>query len=151
VATSIARMRIRVVVLAVTLAAGTGVALAAATTPILAGPWTLHQKGYGHARPQTIDNGGDPTGLVSAIAWHSWGGARATGSGTAEYVGRNQSVAQGKEESARIVAFHLGTCHGKRAYNAVEWYFPNHGGHFSAGNYVNPCTGRFFVDGHGEP
>jgi hypothetical protein len=38
--------------------------------------------GFGRAKPTEISLGGDPTGILSRITWHSWGGSRATGSGT---------------------------------------------------------------------
>jgi hypothetical protein len=114
--------------------------------PILAGPWAAGQKGYGLAKPSTIFNGGDPTGLVTKIHWASWGGTQAVGSGISDYVGPHQDVAQGKDESARVVAFHLGVCHGRAAYNAIEWYFPQHEQHFSAKIYIDPCNGTY----HGE-
>jgi hypothetical protein len=123
----------------------------AAATPILAGPWAPNQRGYGHARPSTVFNGGDPTGLVSDIHWATWGGAKAIGTGTSDYVGPTQSVAGGTEESARIVAFHLGSCHGRRAYDAVEWYFPQHGNRFNARTYIDPCTGTYFQGGKPQP
>jgi hypothetical protein len=37
--------------------------------------------GWGTPRPKEIFNGGDPSGLVTHIAWSTWGGAVATGSG----------------------------------------------------------------------
>jgi hypothetical protein len=110
---------------------------------ILAGPWAGGQQGYGLAKPNTIFNGGDPTGLVRHIHWTSWGGPKATGSGVAEYVGPHQDVAGGTEQSARVVAFHLGVCHGRVAYNAIDWYFPQHGQHFNAKTYIDPCTGAY--------
>jgi len=113
---------------------------------ILAGPWATGQQGYGHAKPSTIFNGGDPTGLVRHIHWASWGATKATGTGVAEYVGPHQDVAHGKDESARIVAFHLGVCHGRMAYNAIDWYFPQHRQHFSPTTYIDPCTGAY----HGQ-
>jgi len=43
-------------------------ALAAGAVPILAGPAAPRiEQGYGHVRPATVFNGGDPTGLVSGI------------------------------------------------------------------------------------
>jgi hypothetical protein len=111
--------------------------------PILAGPWIPGQKGYGHAKPSTIFNGGDPTGLVSHIHWESWGGAQAVGTGIAEYVAPSQSVAGGSQEIARIVLFHLGSCHRKRAYDAIEWYFPQHGEHFRPHHYIDSCSGNY--------
>ncbi len=64
----------------------------------------------------------------------------------------HQFVAEGKfEKGASIVLFQLGRCHGRSAYNAIEWYFPRHDQKFSAGNYINACTGTYYMDGHPEP
>lgn len=99
--------------------------------------------GFGQARPAKIFNGGDPTGLVTKITWHSWGGPQAIASGTSEYVGPGQSVATGTAQPVTVVAFKLGNCHGIRMYKAVEWYFPQHGQAFDAGRYENVCAGRY--------
>lgn len=136
---------------AVALAAIFAASALAEATPILAGPWAPNQRGYGHVRPSTVFNGGDPTGLVSDIHWATWGGSKAIGMGTSDYVGPTQSVASGTEESVRIVAFHLGTCHGRRAYDAVEWYFPQHGNRLNTSTYIDPCTGTYFQGGKPEP
>ena len=132
---------------------GVGAAASAANAvPVLAGPWGQGQKGYGHVRPRTIFNGGDPTGLVKAIHWTSWGGRRATGTGTAEWLGPHQIVAQGQfQTGAKVILFQLGRCRGRAAYNAIEWYFPAHGQKFSPGNYINACTGAYYMNGHAEP
>jgi len=117
-------------------------ATTAGATPILAGPWSLDQEGYGHAEPSNVFNGGDPTGLIKHIEWLTWGGPRAVGVGVSTYVAPDQVTAEGRPESAVIVAFKLGSCHGRRAYNAVQWYFPEYGGHFNpheAGYKL--CTG----------
>ena len=114
--------------------------------PALGQRWGLspsYQKGYGEVQPSTIDNGGDPTGIVDAVHWNSWGGGQATATGIAEYVGPNQIVAHATEESATVVAFNLGTCNGKLMYQAIEWYFPQHGGKFDPNNYINICTGQY--------
>jgi hypothetical protein len=149
------RIRHRTAATATIAAVALGIAAAtaaASAVPILAGPWSTGQKGYGHAKPRTIFNGGDPTGLVKAIRWTSWGGHRATGTGTAEWVGPHQSVAQGQfEKGAKVVLFQLGSCHGRSAYNAIEWYFPSHGQKFSSGTYINACTGTYYLNGHPEP
>jgi hypothetical protein len=118
---------------------------APAATPVL-GQLTgifAHGTGFGQARPAEIFNGGDPTGLVNKITWQSWGGATATGTGTSTYVAGNQPVADGTQQSATVVAFNLGTCAGKLMYQAVEWYFPQHGQSFSSSHYENVCTGTF--------
>jgi hypothetical protein len=116
---------------------------ASPSRPVLAGPWGRDQQGYGQVAPTTIFNGGDPTGLVTHIHWFSWGDPTATGTGMAEWVGPNQIVAQGTAAPATVVVFHLGTCHGRSAYDAIEWYFPEHGQRFSASTYIDPCTGVY--------
>jgi hypothetical protein len=103
--------------------------------------------GFGQVRPARIYNGGDPTGLVTGIAWRSWGTSRAIGTGQAEWVGPHQSVANGRQEQATVVAFRLGICNGKQMYRAVEWYFPQHGQSFSARHYEDICTGSFVPGG----
>jgi hypothetical protein len=108
-----------------------------------AGDFAHGSSGFGQVKPPKIFNGGDPTGLVTGVTWSSWGGAQATGSGTSDYVGPNQSVAQGTEQSATVVAFKLGTCDGKLMYQAVEWYFPQHGQAFNPNQYENICTGTY--------
>jgi len=108
----------------------------------LAGDFAQGQ-GFGQVKPAKIFNGGDPTGLVTHVVWSSWGGAQATASGTAEYVGPNQSVASGTEETATVVAFDLGTCDGKYMYQAIEWYFPQHNQAFNPSAYENICTGSY--------
>ena len=122
--------------------ASAGTATVPAVPPVLGMPWAQNQQGYGQVRPATIFNGGDPTGLVQSVTWSSWGGASAVGTGTAEYVGPGQSVADGTEARAEVVAFRLGSCAGKKAYRAIEWYFPAHGQHFDPTRYIDTCTGE---------
>lgn len=100
-------------------------------------------KGFGKVRPSQIYNGGDPTGLVKQVVWKSWGGARAFGTGDSDYVAAGQSVAQGRDELATVVAFDLGTCDGKLMYQAIEWYFPEHRQTFDSKVYENICIGRY--------
>jgi hypothetical protein len=102
-----------------------------------------HGEGFGQVKPSKIFNGGDPTGLVTHVAWKSWGGARAVATGISDYVAPNQSVAGGTEEAATVVAFNLGTCDGKLMYRAVEWYFPQHKQAFDPGRYEDICTGTY--------
>jgi hypothetical protein len=102
-----------------------------------------HGEGFGQVRPSRIFNGGDPTGLVSHLTWKSWGGTRAYGTGTSDYVGPSQTVATGTQERVTVVAFDRGTCHGKLMYQAVEWYFPQHGQKFDSRRYENICTGSY--------
>lgn len=115
-----------------------------ADTPGLAGPWSSNQQGYGQIKPTTIFNGGDPTGMVKDIHWSSWGGAQALGTGLAVYVSPHQSVAEGSKEIARIVLFQLGRCANRPAYDAIEWYFPQHGQQFNPQQYINACTGNYY-------
>ena len=46
-------------------------------------------------------------------------------------------------QSVTIVAFDLGTCGGTLMYQAVEWFFPQHGQAFQANHYENVCTGTY--------
>jgi hypothetical protein len=121
----------------------------APATPALGRPAGVfaHGTGFGEVRPARIFNGGDPTGLVTHIVWTSWGGPRAAGTGTSDYVGPGQSVATGSEQRATVVAFSLGSCHGKLMYRAVEWYFPQHGQSFSASHYQDICHGSYVPAG----
>jgi hypothetical protein len=127
-------------------AAASPAATAAGTSlPVLGQPAGVfaHGEGFGQAQPARIFNGGDPTGLVTQIVWKSWGGARAVATGVSEWAGAGQSVATGTPEPVRVVAFHLGSCGGQLMYQAVEWYFPQHGQAFTPGRYENICTGSY--------
>ncbi|HLI58420.1 MAG TPA: hypothetical protein VKV21_02015 [Solirubrobacteraceae bacterium] len=89
-------------------------------------------EGFGRVRPRTVSYGGDPTSLVARVHWRSWGGARAWGTGVADWVWPGWCVACGSEElRATVVAFGLSTCAGHPAYTHVEWYFPARGMTFS--------------------
>ena len=99
--------------------------------------------GFGQVKPAKIFNGGDPTGLVTKLAWSSWGAAKATGSGMSDYVGPGQSVATGTQQPVTVVAFDLGICHGTLMYRAVEWYFPGQSQVFSPSQYENICAGHY--------
>jgi hypothetical protein len=113
-----------------TVAAPTSSSISAgiSSAPVLGAAFAPYQHGYGEVRPAVIDNGGDPTGIVSNIRWRSWGGLEAIGTGVSTYVGPNTpSVAAGKPEPATVVAASLGACDGIVAYRAVTWYFPQEG------------------------
>ena len=112
-------------------------------SPTLGVPWGSGQQGYGTVEPTTVFNGGDPTGLVSGVTWQAWGGSKATGTGTSDYVGPGQDVASGTQEPVTIVAFDPGVCGGHHAYQAVEWYFPQNGESFDPNNYINICSGTY--------
>jgi hypothetical protein len=116
---------------------------AAPTLGLLTGTF-VHGSGFGQVRPREVYNGGDPTGLVTSITWHSWGGSQAVGTGRSDYVAPGQSVAGGKIEPVRIVAFDLGTCRGRYMYAAVEWYFPQHKQVFNGSLFEDSCIGAYY-------
>jgi hypothetical protein len=123
--------------------AGCSQGAASAAIPVLGRPAGdfAHGTGWGKVRPAEIFNGGDPTGLVTHIRWSGWGAGSITGTGISDWP--YPSVAAGKQEPVKIVAFNLGTCAGKLMYKAVEWYFPQHGQAFKANQYENVCAGRY--------
>jgi hypothetical protein len=102
-----------------------------------------HGQGFGQVKPAKIFNGGDPTGLVTQVVWRSWGGAQAIATGISDYVGPNQTVAEGRQEPVTVVAFKLGICDGRLMYQAVEWYFPQHKQAFDARRYEDICSGTY--------
>ena len=57
--------------------------------------------------------------------------------------GQTQTVAGGTQEKVTIVAFDLGSCGGALMYQAVEWYFPQHGQKLNASQYEDICTGSY--------
>ena len=113
------------------------------SVPTLGRPWGPGQAGYGEVRPATIDNGGDPTGVVTNIDWRTWGGPRAIGFGRNDYVAPGVDVADGIQEVATVVAFAKGDCDGRLAYRAIEWFFPQYGEHFESRSYINICAGTY--------
>lgn len=115
----------------------------AAPEPTLGQVWASNQEGYGAVRPTTVFNGGDPTGMVNNITWSSWGGAEATGTGTALWEADDTSVADALPAPATIVAWDLGPCQGNQVYRAVNWYFPDKGQTLNKSQYINICTGTY--------
>jgi len=110
---------------------GAPLSAAAASAPTL-GLRQRFAEGFGRVRPRTVSYGGDPTSLVVRVHWHSWGGARAWGTGVADWVWPGWCVACGSVElRATVVAFGLSRCGGHPAYTHVEWYFPSRGMTFS--------------------
>lgn len=109
----------------------------------VAGAFGANGVGFGAVRPTEISLGGDPTGILTGISWQSWGGAQATGTGTSTYVAPGQSVAQGTQETATVVASGLGTCKGAPAYQQVVWYFPQNGQTpaDNGGTPIQACSG----------
>jgi hypothetical protein len=90
--------------------------------------WSSGSQGFGVASPDSILFGGDPTGIVNQITWTSRGGSVAEGDGTAvnEADSVDGTVAGAPREPAHIVAWDIGTCGGKQAYQKVSWYFAGH-------------------------
>jgi hypothetical protein len=95
--------------------------------------------GFGEVKPSGFSNGGDRS--VGSVVWDSWGTLMATGTGLSTYVGPNQTVAEGTQEQAHIVAFDLGDCSGQYMYRKVEWFFPQHGQSFDANMAEDICNG----------
>jgi hypothetical protein len=110
--------------------------------PVVGTSWAPAVQGYGQVEPQTISNNGGPAGLVTHITWSSWGGATAYGTGLSTWVPPGQPAVNGVQEPATVVVFDLGTCAGNQSYTAVDWYFPQHGQHFSSHSYFDSCTGQ---------
>lgn len=138
-------MRAAVLASAALVVIATSASAATRAQPVLGHPWGINpQQGYGRAKPKIVSNGGDATGVVRAIKWTAWGRGKAVGTGTSTYVWPGTNVATNKPvRGARIVAFKLGTCAGRRAYMAVEWYFPKYGETFNPKRYINACTGIY--------
>lgn len=111
-------------------------------TPTLGQTWGTNQLGYGAPHPATIFNGGDPTGEVHHIDWRRWGSKRAVGWGTGFFVWPGFSVANGQPARARVVAFNLGSCGGRRAYESLVWFFPKYGQKFHRQTAIDACTGH---------
>lgn len=134
-------------VLAVIIAITVVTASAGSTlTPVLSGSATMpdgvggglpDSKGFGRAKPSEIFLGGDESGLVCHIAWASWGGQFAVGTGTGWYIGPHQSTSQGHQAPAVIVAYHLGAWHGRPSYTRLNWYFPQGGSTYGG---VSHCS-----------
>jgi hypothetical protein len=106
-----------------------------------AGPYV---EGFGAVEPSTVSAGGDGSSDIQSVHWSSWGGAQATGTGTALYVAADQTESEGIMEPATVVAFSLAPSgcdiDEPPTYTAVEWYFPQHGQSFDPSRYLNTCT-----------
>ena len=78
-------------------------------------------------KPSTLQLTGDGTLAVFKITWSSWGGATATGSGTAEYHGCTPSCAQGKVHHSKVAIVLSGVvpCKGVNYYVAVQLTEPS--------------------------
>ncbi|MGE5408249.1 MAG: hypothetical protein ACM3NV_06510 [Syntrophothermus sp.] len=74
-----------------------------------------HGEGWGTARPHTIFNGGDPSGLITDVHWSSWGGAVARGHGRHPIFKPGGGYYR-HAVVARLKATDIGRCEGRRAY-----------------------------------
>jgi len=116
-------------------------ALGRSTSPVLGWNHAFQNgAGFGTAKPRTVYLGGDPTGEVTSITWHHWGAKRAVGFGRGWCPG--QSVAAGHPCSAALHVSELGTCHGRRAYLEIAFYFKT-GPTWIPGSKWNACTGQY--------
>lgn len=99
-----------------------------ASVPVLgaAGPST---KGCGTAHPSYIYGGGDASDQIMDIRWTSWGSRMATGTGKALWV--VTTVAAGRLEPVRVVAFNLERINDHYEYRSLDFYFPQHGQKFN--------------------
>jgi hypothetical protein len=84
-------------------------------------------EGFGQVKPNTVYLGGDPTGRVDGITWQTWGGQQASGTGTGNWVGPGQIVAQATPQPVTITASDLGMCGSQYMYRAVQWFFAGEG------------------------
>ena len=89
--------------------------------------WSPGATGYGTSRPSELNANGDGTSVVDGITWQSWGGATATGRGTASWVPPTGPNSDGQQTRAVVIASDLGDCHGHLGYRKVGWYFPSKG------------------------
>lgn len=101
-----------------------------------------NSSGFGELQPEMIWTGGDATSEVRHIKWSNWGLRTAVGKGESVWVWPGTCTGCNPFSSARVVAFHLGRCHGHLSYNAVEWYFPQYGDRFARHSYIDSCTHR---------
>lgn len=95
--------------------------------------------GFGAVEPLTIALGGDPTGVISSVAWSSWGDSSAVGSGIAAYVAPGQADATAVKATAVVVATNLGSCGGQIVYQDILWYFPQFGQSKSTAHEIPTC------------
>jgi hypothetical protein len=68
-----------------------------------------NDRGFGHAHPKRIFNGGDPSGLITHIQWTQWGAATAHGWGKT-YIFKPQGGYYPRPVRAELRAGRLGHC-----------------------------------------
>jgi len=97
---------------------------AAGGVPVL-GAAFVDSVGWGHAHPRTLSSGGTAnTFYVTAIKWKNWGARQSVGLGKGLFVPAGQPISAGRLATKELVAYDLGTCHGRRAYLKLDWWFP---------------------------
>jgi len=79
-------------------------------------------RGWGTPRPKTIDNGGDPSGIVSKIRWSTWGGKAAIGDGLT-WVNKPTGGYYAAQARIELKALNIGLCFpkGPRAYRKLVY------------------------------
>lgn len=82
-----------------------------------------HAKGFGTAHPSTISNGGDPSGVVTKIAWKAWGGQTAIGYGLNSIFKPNGGYYP-RPVRIELRAQHLGRCAGQLVYRQLDVRLP---------------------------
>jgi hypothetical protein len=98
-----------------------GRAAAATGVPVL-GTAFLGSAGFGHAHPKGLEEG--QAFVVERITWKNWGAAQSVGLGKALYVPPGKHFSEGVLVTAKMVAYDLGTCRGRRAYLKMDWWEP---------------------------
>jgi hypothetical protein len=129
------------IALAIVFVVSSPAALGRSSSPVLGWKHAFQGgTGFGTAKPRTVDLGGDPTGEVKTISWQHWDAAHAVGFGRGWCPG--QSVAAGHPCPVALHVSGLGSCHGRRAYLKLAFYFKT-GPSWIAGSKLNACTGQF--------
>jgi hypothetical protein len=90
----------------------------AATVVLGSSAFAPHGAGFGTAHPHRIFNGGDPSGMVTAIHWTGWGSPAAQGRGL-NPVFRPQGGYFARRARVRLRAERLGRCGRASAYTAL--------------------------------
>ena len=111
---------------ALTVAGAIPVAGAASSAPVLGAKAYAHNgSGFGAAHPKLFSNGGDPSGVVSHIAWRHWGAAHADGTGK-NALFRPEGGYYATLGTVTLRAYDLGHCPGSHrlAYRRLKFRAP---------------------------
>jgi hypothetical protein len=99
----------------------------AASPPVLgAKAYAPNGTGFGTAHPKQFHNGGDPSGLVTHIAWKRWGTSSASGTGK-NALFKPEGGYYATPATIKLKAYDLGTCPGskRRAYRRLKYRVPD--------------------------